>query len=225
MRPVRADVEPEYPAMNIRLSLAITVLLAATSLGRAEPTVSGFWEARDADGHPTAWFLFSGKNEVYSARLVKGFKPANSDTPPKEICTECPGKKKGAHIMGLTLFWGMKRDGLHYDEGSVLDPRDGSVYHALMNLSEDGQELEVRGYLGIKMFGKSQTWYRLPDDAMKKDEVPKEILAGAAPDPAGDKSKAHADTAPDKKHKKDKVKGDKPDAAETDSAASEKPAE
>jgi hypothetical protein len=101
--------------------------------------------------------------------------------------------------MGLTLFWGMKRDGLHYDDGSVLDPRDGSVYHALMNLSEDGKELEVRGYLGIKMFGKSQTWYRLPDDAMKKDEIPKETLAG---DP--DKPKAASADKP--KHKKDKAK-------------------
>ena len=56
------------------------------------------------------------------------------------ICTKCTGDKKGAHIMGLTLFWGMKRDGLKYREGSVLDPRDGSVYHALMNLSEDGND-------------------------------------------------------------------------------------
>ncbi len=114
--------------------------------------MKGFWEARDSDGNPTAWFLFSGKDEVYSARLVKGFKPKDENAPPpKELCEACPGKKKGAHIMGLTLFWGMKRDGLHYTDGSVLDPRDGSVYHALMNLSEDGKELEVRGYLGIPM--------------------------------------------------------------------------
>jgi len=214
--------------MRFRLSLVVAGFLSTCSASYAEPLVTGFWEARDSSGHPTAWFLFSGKNEVYSARLVKGFKPANSDTPPKEICSECPGNKKGAHIMGLTLFWGMKRDGLHYDEGSVLDPRDGSVYHALMNLSEDGQELEVRGYVGVKMFGKSQTWYRLPDDALKKDEIPKEILAGAASETSADRLKGRSDAIADKgKHKKDKEKGkiEKEEQTGGDTAAPEKPAE
>jgi len=202
--------------MKFCLAFALAVLFAATTLARAEPTVKGFWEARDSDGNPTAWFLFSGKDEVYSARLVKGFKPKNDDTPPKEICTDCPGKKKDAHVMGLTLFWGMKRDGLHYDEGSVLDPRNGSVYHALMNLSEDGATLEVRGYLGIKMFGQSQTWYRLPDDAMKKEEVPKELLSAdeekrKARDAAADKAKTQAAADKPKAHKKDKAKADKAD--------------
>src|SRR5579875_3034588 len=147
----------ESHVMKFRSALPIALLLAATGLARADANsgATGFWEAQDDSGHPTAWFLFTEKNGVYSARLVKGFKPADAtdDKPPPDSCDKCPGKKKGAHIMGLTLFWGMKRDGLKYREGSVLDPRDGSVYHAQMDLSDDGKELAVRGYLGIPLLG------------------------------------------------------------------------
>ena len=89
------------------------------------------------------------------------------------------GGFNGARMLGLTIVYDMKHEGLHYDDGMILDPRDGSMYHAMMDVSEDGKELAVRGYLMIKALGQTQVWHRLPDDSLKTADVPKEVLAGA----------------------------------------------
>jgi uncharacterized protein (DUF2147 family) len=142
-------------------------------------TAAGFWQQSDDDGFVGGWFFFSEKNGLYEGRLVKMFKkPGAVDFSDK--CEKCEGDQKGALMLGLTIVKGMKRDGHDYEEGSILDPRDGTLYHALMKLSDDGKELEVRGYLGISALGQSQFWKRLPDDSIAPADIPKDSLGPSA---------------------------------------------
>jgi hypothetical protein len=66
---------------------------------------------------------------------------------------EMHGDQKDAPMMGLTIVKGMKRNGNKYAGGSILDPRDGTVYHAQMELSADGQQL-----FGAGLSGHSASW-------------------------------------------------------------------
>jgi hypothetical protein len=150
------------------LPAAIAVMLICSALAtplHAEPSVVGLWEQSDEHGRVQAWFNFFEKNGIYVGTIAKTF-PAPGATS-ENVCTKCPGDQKDAPFAGLLIVNGMQRKGLSYENGTILDPRDGSVYRAAMDLSPDGQKLTVRGYLGIKLLGQSQVWRRLPDNAMQ----------------------------------------------------------
>jgi uncharacterized protein (DUF2147 family) len=129
------------------------------------PTAVGLWEQVDEKtGKPESWFKITERNGVYQGNIVKiFFKPGEDEN---WVCDKCEGDERGKPVLGLALIKGMQRSGNSYENGTIMDPRDGQVYRALMQLSPDGKKLEVRGYLGISLFGRSQIWNRLPDNAM-----------------------------------------------------------
>ena len=148
----------------IALVAALAPILWINSLSAAELSAAGLWQQfDDASGRTQGWFLIAERNGVYEGAIAKMFMEPGED--PNPLCTHCDGDQKNAPWLGLTFIKGMKRNGMKYEDGSILDPRYGTVYRAIMELSPDGQTLTVRGYLGIELLGQNQIWKRLPDSA------------------------------------------------------------
>jgi uncharacterized protein (DUF2147 family) len=60
----------------------------------------------------------------------------------------------------MTIMWGVKKDGDQWDGGQILDPHNGKTYKVKLKLTDNGQKLDVHGYIGFSLFGRSQVWER-----------------------------------------------------------------
>ena len=78
------------------------------------------------------------------------------------LCTKCPGSLKNKPVEGLQILSGLKADGNNqWSDGKLVDPESGKTYSGKLTLSDNGQSLKLRGYVGTPVFGRSQTWQRI----------------------------------------------------------------
>lgn len=78
----------------------------------------------------------------------------------KSLCTLCTGEDKNKPVMGLVIIKGLKKDGKEYNGGKIVDPTTGKQYKCFIAL-EGNDKLNVRGYIGVSLFGRTQTWNRV----------------------------------------------------------------
>jgi uncharacterized protein (DUF2147 family) len=117
----------------------------------------GLWETiDDKTGKPTAVVEIFEKDARLFGRITEVLSSADA----KSLCVACTDDRKNQPIIGMIIIRSLKTTGPDYSGGDILDPDSGSVYRCKMHLEKNGSELIVRGFIGLSLFGRSQTWHR-----------------------------------------------------------------
>lgn len=142
----------------LHTALIAAVLAAPTAWAQNNSPV-GLWKTiDDSTGKPRSLVRITESNGVVSGKIEKLLREPNEDQNP--VCDKCEGDLKGKPVLGMTILNGLQKDGDSYSGGTVLDPHNGKTYKAKLTVKDEGKKLEMRGYIGAPLFGRTQTWIR-----------------------------------------------------------------
>jgi len=136
------------------------VLLASavTAMAQADSPVGTWQTIDDHTGQPKALVqITQDSSGALDGKVIKGLGPNDQ---PERRCTACTDARKDQLILGMTIINDMKKVDDGWDDGQILDPENGKIYKCKMHLEDGGQKLVVRGYIGVALLGRSQTWIR-----------------------------------------------------------------
>lgn len=140
-----------------RFVLILTLLLFAPLSFAADSPV-GLWKTiDDKTNKPRSLVRIVEENGEYKGIVEKSLR---EDDNPDRVCEKCDAPRKNQKIQGMTFMWGLKKDGNEFKGGEILDPENGKIYRCKMKLIDSGKKLDVRGYIGIALIGRTQTWWR-----------------------------------------------------------------
>jgi uncharacterized protein (DUF2147 family) len=140
----------------------ILVLLCAPALPSQQlspklQNAVGHWQVVNSDGTP------GGKVDTYLVgdKLFGKVTEVRPGRTPKDLCDKCSGEYKNQLILGMVNMRDFQVQGDDWVGGTVVDPENGKEYKGkIWSVGKD--TLRMRGFIGISLLGRTETWTRLP---------------------------------------------------------------
>jgi uncharacterized protein (DUF2147 family) len=145
--------------MNRFLLTSLILLFSINSWSANSPI--GYWKTiDDVSGRVQSIIeIYEAPDHTLAGKIIKTF--PRPDVTPLVYCNLCKGALKGQPLLGMTLLSSLKQENKNlWSDGSIIDPKSGSVYHCLIKLNRTGDKLTIRGYILFHWLGRSQTWLR-----------------------------------------------------------------
>ncbi len=137
--------------------LTFVMVAVAGVFSVSAQSVTGKWKTIDDEtGEAKSIVEIYENNGKMYGKVVEILNPAKKDAK----CNNCKGADKDKPIKGLVILKGLKKDGNEYSGGDILDPNKGKLYSCTIKL-DGNDKLNVRGYMGISLLGRTQVWHRV----------------------------------------------------------------
>ena len=139
-----------------KLLVALTLVIVSVALFAQGGDIVGKWTTVDDEsGKPKSIVeIFKSSDGLYYGKIVQLLqKPEN------ETCIACKDDRKNKPLIGLEIIRGLKKEGDNFTGGTITDPKTGKSYKC--TITRNGDKLNVRGYIGISLVGRTQTWTML----------------------------------------------------------------
>lgn len=133
------------------LLLFSTLILQANSFANSGPDVIvGEWLSQEKDGKISIY----KQGDKYYGKISWGKTPGRKDT------NNPDAKLKNRDLIGLVILQDFKYTGSAWEDGKIYDPKSGKTYDCILKVKDNNKILEIRGYVGVPMFGRTATWTR-----------------------------------------------------------------
>jgi uncharacterized protein (DUF2147 family) len=147
--------------LNKKLILSLCFLspIAGNCYAQATDPAIGVWKTiDDKTNQPASLIKIEEVNGLLQGTIIKTF-PAPGE-PPLVYCNLCKDDRKDKPLIGMKIMNGLKKDGVGtWSDGKILDPKEGEIYRVKV-ATEDGKKMDVRGYIGVPLLGRTQVWYK-----------------------------------------------------------------
>ncbi|MEO5733991.1 MAG: DUF2147 domain-containing protein [Rubrivivax sp.] len=144
----------------MKTTLTALLLTIATPLVFAQMNPAGLWKTiDDKTGTERAQVRIVENGGVYSGKIEKLLAP---DAKQDGTCDKCSDDRKDKPMVGLQIVRGVKKTADDtWGDGKILDAAEGKEYTVRMQPIDGGKKMEVRGYIGMPLLGRTQTWTRV----------------------------------------------------------------
>ncbi len=145
----------------MKKTLLALLLVAGTSVAYAEGIVGKWKTIDDETGKARSIVKIVEKNGKYFGTIDSLMADVPNKCPGCDGSSKTLGVAKDGPLVGMTILRNLKADGDKFSGGTIFDPKSGKTYKGTVKLAEGGKKLVLRGYVGVSLIGRNQTWQRV----------------------------------------------------------------
>ncbi|MHA8066046.1 DUF2147 domain-containing protein [Aquirufa sp. ROCK2-A2] len=112
--------------------------------------IVGEWHTENHEGKVTIY----KQGDMYYGKISGGKTPGRKDS------NNPDPSARNKELIGTVILKNFKFTGKSWEKGTIYDPNSGKTYDCILKIKDNNKTLDIRGYIGISMFGRTSTWTR-----------------------------------------------------------------